>query len=321
MADVRAWITGGTGFVGSNVIAEHLAAGDVVHCAAHRSVPPEQLGVTWRRVDLLDGVAVRADVERVAPDVVVHCAIRNDLASLTTDRRGAWADYVDATRSVVDAANAAGCQVILVSTDWVFDGTRPRADEAEPPRPVNTYGLLKFAQERVVVERAERGAVARIAGVNGVHRWGETLPREQDVGFGYFVSSLVHRLQNGSPFTVWQSDDINMVATPSLASESAGLMRRIGALGATGIFHCCGSDALTRRELAELTCDVFGLDPGLLRYDAPPRQAIPGEPVPRDTSLDATATARQLGVELTGARDLLVGLRDELSRTGSEPAA
>lgn len=316
---MRVWITGATGFVGSNLVAEHLRAGDTVHCAVHRSVPPEGLGVTWSRIDLRDPAAVRADVQRFAPDVVVHCAIRNDLVSLTTDRCGAWADYVDATRSVVDAANAAGSQVILVSTDWVFDGTRPRADEAEPPRPVNTYGLLKFAQERVVAERAEQGAVARISGVNGVHRWGKTPPREQDVGFGYFVSSLVDRLRTGAPFTVWESDDINMVATPSLASQSAAFMRRIGVLGATGVFHCCGADAVTRRELAELACEALELDASLLRYAPPPASAMPEEPVPVDTSLDATATARRLQVELSGARDLLVRLRRELSGEGVAP--
>jgi dTDP-4-dehydrorhamnose reductase len=92
----------------------------------------------------------------------------------------------------------------------------------------NSYGVLKFAQERLVAERAERGAIARIAGVNGLHREARDLPRQQDVGFGYLALSLVQALEAGRPFTLWESDQINTIATPSHASESARMIRRIG---------------------------------------------------------------------------------------------
>ncbi len=49
------------------------------------------------------------------------------------DRKLAWGSYVDATRNVVDAANAVGAKVILVSTEWVFGGTQRDADETTPP--------------------------------------------------------------------------------------------------------------------------------------------------------------------------------------------
>ncbi|MBA2318615.1 MAG: sugar nucleotide-binding protein [Euzebyales bacterium] len=317
---MRAWVTGGTGFVGSNVVAELLAAGVAVHGTIHRT-PPTEAACTWSAVDLADAPAVRSDVAEAAPDVVVHCAIRNDLVSLSTDRRGAWADFVDATRNVVDAANASGAQVILVSTDWVFDGTQGPADETEPPRPINSYGLLKFAQERVVAERAHRGAIARVSGVNGRHRACGSLPRAQDVGFGYLVTALVEALRARQPFTVWVAQDINMVATPSLASESARMILRIAQLGATGVFHCCGGQAVTRRGLAGLACEVFDLDEELLRFGPPDPDALPAEMVPYDTSLDARATAAALGVELPDARRLLSLLRAQWSPapTGGTP--
>lgn len=311
---MRAWITGGTGFVGSNVVAELVAAGDDVHCAVHRTPLHDAAGCTWSHVDLLDPRAVEADLARAEPDLVVHCAIRNGLVGLSSDRRRAWADYVDATRHVVDAANAAGALVVLVSTDWVFDGTQGPADEAEPPRPVNAYGLLKFAQERVVAERADRGAIARVSGVNGLHRGGVALPRAQDPGFGYLVLAIVDTLRAGRAFTVWESPAINMVATPSLASASARMIRAVGELGATGVVHCCGGQTVSRRELAELTCDVFGLDASLLRSGPPDAAALPAEPVPYDTSLEATCTAARLHVDLLDARGLLERFRDEYAQ-------
>ena len=84
----------------------------------------------------------------------MHAAIWNALAGLLTDRRRAWAGYVEATRNGVDAAS--GAHVVLVSTDWVFDGTQGPADEDDPPNPINAYGFLKAASE-LVVPRARAG--------------------------------------------------------------------------------------------------------------------------------------------------------------------
>ena len=134
-------------------------------------------------------------------------------------------------------------------------------------------------------------AVARISAVQG----GSAAPRSQDAGFGYFVAALVRALRAGERFTVWEGPDINMVATPTLASDAAELIARIVAGGHAGVFHCCGGEAVDRRTLALRTAEAFGLDPGLLRFGPPPAQPWP---VPYDTSLDASATAAALGVEL-----------------------
>ena len=68
----------------------------------------------------------------------MHCAILNDLTDLAANRRAAWDGYVGATRNVVEAAGDA--QVVLISTDWVFDGTQAGATEDEPPNPINPTG-------------------------------------------------------------------------------------------------------------------------------------------------------------------------------------
>jgi len=233
------------------------------------------------------------------PDVLVHAAILNDFDRLARD---GWNAYVGATRNVVDAAD--GAHVILVSTDWVFDGTGI-ATEATPPNPINLYGMLKAASEMVV---GDCGAVARISAVQGVFEG----PRSQDAGFGYFVAAIVRALRAGERFTVWEGPDINMVATPTLASDAAELIARIAAGRHRGVFHCCGGESVSRRELALRTVEAFGLDGDLLSFGPPP---APPFPVPHDTRLDATATAARLGVELPGLDDQLRRLERSLSCT------
>jgi dTDP-4-dehydrorhamnose reductase len=271
-------------------------------------------------VDLTDPDAVRASVAERRPDAIVHTAILNDLPAMLSDRRTAWAAYVGATRHLVDAANDVGAKLVLVSTDWVFDGSQAGADETVPPNPINLYGVLKLASELVVTERARDGAVARISAVNGVHWARPILPRSQDAGFGYFVASLVEALAAGEPFTVWESDHINMVATPSLASDCAELMWRIIDRDQQGIFHCCGGEAIGRRTLAELAAEVFALDPSLVRSGPPSDGADATMPVPYDTSLTAPGTSRALDVTLPSVRDLLTAFRAERETGALLPA-
>jgi dTDP-4-dehydrorhamnose reductase len=201
---------------------------------------------------------------------------------------------------------------VLVSTDWVFDGTQGGATEDTPPNPINLYGFLKAASELVVTERAGRGAVARMAGVQGVHWARPSAPRRQDAGFGYFVASLVEALRAGQRFAVWESPSINMVATPTLASDAAGLLWRIVAAGHEGILHCCGGETVDRRALALLAVEAFELDPELLELGTPYPNDPPPAPVPYDTGLDASATAARLGVRLPTVRELLGRMRTEM---------
>jgi dTDP-4-dehydrorhamnose reductase len=297
----RVWLTGGAGFVGSNVARVFAAHGAEVHAPSRAEV------------DVTDARAVHRAVREAAPHAIVHCAILNDPAGLLRARRAAWDGYVGATRNVVDAANAVGAHVVLVSTDWVFDGTQGGATEDEPPNPINAYGFLKAASELVVRERAHCGAIARIAGVNGVHWARPEGPRKQDAGFGYLVAGVVAALRAGQPFTVWESAEINEIATPTLASDAAELLWRLVERELVGTFHCCGGEALHRVELARRAVAVFELDEALLHTGPPDPAVLEGGRIPHDTSLDPRATAAALDVELPGVDAMLARMRDELA--------
>ena len=308
---MRVLVTGGAGFVGSNVVAVALGLGHEVAATVREAPPLRDPRCRYVRLDLDRDTEVRRAVAEVAPDIVVHTAIWNDLAGIYADRRRAWASYVGLTRTLADAANGVGAALVTVSTDWVFDGTQAPADEASPPNPVNYYGVLKAASELVTLERARRPIVARVAGVIGVHRAGRPTPRRQDAGFGYFVDAVVASLAAGEPFTVWESEAINGVATPSLATLAAEWMLALAERGACGIFHCCAGEPATRMGLARRVADVFGLDPTLLRADEPDPAALPPAPVPYDTRLDARATAQTLGREPPMLEDILSRFRIE----------
>jgi dTDP-4-dehydrorhamnose reductase len=294
---VKIIVSGASGFVGCN-IAKVLADrhGD---------------DVIADRVDMTDRAAVDHHVDFHEPDAIIHCAILNDWDRMWSDRAFAWSCYVEATRHYADAAQRHDIPCVLVSTDWVFDGVEGGYTEQDIPCPTNFYGFLKAASEMVATERG--ATVARVSGVNGPHWARPQTPRAQDPGFGYFVASIVDALEADTPFTVWESSAINSKASPSLASMCGEVMRTalVTPNLAGKIVHCCGAEAVTRRELATATCDVFDLDPALLRFDDPPSDELKGRIFPHDTSLDASWTSQTLGTPLPTVHQLLEGFRHE----------
>jgi dTDP-4-dehydrorhamnose reductase len=313
---MRVLVTGGAGLVGSNVVAVAAGRGDDVWATVREQPAQREPRCRYLALDLVDREAVGAAVAGARPDAIVHTAIWNDVAGIYASRRLAWESYVGVTRTLALAATAAGAVLVTVSSDWVFDGTQSMADETTPPNPVNYYGVLKAASELVTLERAGDPVVVRLGGVLGVHRARPRAPRRQDAGFGYFVDAAAAALSAGEPFTVWQSESINCVATPSLASLSAEWMLELAERGSRGIFHSTSGEATTRMELARRAAELFGLDASLLRSGPPDPAGLPPAPVPYDTSLDARGTARELGREPPALDDLLLRLRDEREAAG-----
>ena len=233
---------------------------------------------------------------------------------MAADRRAAWAAYVGATRNVVDAANAAGAHVVLVSTDWVFDGTQAPATEDAPPNPVNQYGFLKAASELVVAERAERGTVARIAGVQGAHRARPAAPRRQDAGFGYFVASLVDALRaRRAVHGLGGRAASTCVATPTLATDAGELIWRALEREATGILHCCGGEHADR---VDARAPRRGGVRARSRRSCAPARRRRRRPRRSRTTRGSTrrATAPALGVELPDLDAQLARLRQSWRR-------
>ena len=193
-----------------------------------------------------------------------------------------------------------------------MDGTSHKVPESDYGRPINTYGFLKALGEQVIRDLApDTGAICRIGGVMGSHRLVADMPRNQDVGFGYFVSALVKALRAGEEFMVFGGEGVNKVATPSLASEIGATIHRIIERDASGCFHVVADDAISREGLAALACEVFELNSSLVTSGEPPEADRFSEPVPVDTSLDNSRVKSALGVGGVSVRDLLEGLKAE----------
>jgi len=316
---MKLFITGGTGFVGSNILKVAIERHDAsVVTTSHSYSGDGSEAFSIVPVDMTDGPQLRDAVRNVQPDAIIHAAILADFNLMYADRPLAWKSYVESTQTLVAAANEFDAKMILVSTDWVFDGAQPGAAEDTPPNPINLYGVLKVIGETIVTASARSGAVARVAGVNGTHWSRDDYVAEQNPGLGHFVGAVVRSLRAGESFPVW-TGPVNMVGTPSLASESAEMIMRIIEKDRRGVFHCTGADAVDRMGLAVATAEVFDLDAGLITTGPGDLSGTGPTPIPLDTSLDATATGESLDYELPGLDRLLEIFRYEIDHDELAP--
>lgn len=147
-------VTGGAGFFGT-VLVKHLLSRRVPVCVLDINRPdPVPQGVTIVQGDVRDRAAVRAACEGV--DVVHHNVA---LVPLAHDRRGFWSVNEGGTRTVLDAALAAGVRkVVHMSSSAIYGAPKSNpVDESTPPEPGEEYGRAKLAAESLCREFRGRG--------------------------------------------------------------------------------------------------------------------------------------------------------------------
>lgn len=156
---MRILVTGGAGYLGSEVCLQAVDAGHDVVATERRT--PARFG----RPLTLD---LREPFELEDVDVVVHTAyVQGDPDMI-----------VRSTRNVAAAAERIGARLIHLSTDLVFDGEHAPYREEDAPRPVSAYGRAKLEAERLV-----HGLVVRTSLLYGKPGPQEALAARDDVVF------------------------------------------------------------------------------------------------------------------------------------------
>jgi nucleoside-diphosphate-sugar epimerase len=150
---MKAFVTGGSGYVGRNLIRALLARGDAVHALVRSPGSAkivEALGATPVMGDLDDVAALQRGM--AGCDAVFHSAAE---VSEWGPRERFWHVNVDGTRNVLQAARAAGvgCFVHVGTEAALCDGT-PLLDVDEsrplPDQPLPRYPHTKNEAERLV---------------------------------------------------------------------------------------------------------------------------------------------------------------------------
>jgi len=229
---MRAIVTGGAGFIGSNLVDALVARGDDVSVIDDLSSGRErnlagalQDGAVLHRADVRDAPAITEIVAGARPQTVFHLAAQVDVRRSLADPGHDARTNVEGTINVLEAARLAGCErVVFSSTGGAIYGDTEQlpTPESVAPLPMAAYGQSKFCAERYL------GLYERLYGLSTIAlRFGNVYgPRQDPHGEAGVIAIFCGRLLRGEPPTIYgdgtQTRDYIFVADLVQALLSAG---------------------------------------------------------------------------------------------------
>ena len=141
---------------------------ELVALAAARGVPAA--GITRADADIANADAVAALIARHRPRLVVNAAAYTAVDKAESEPDAAAHGNVEGPRVLAAAAAAASVPILHLSTDYVFDGSKPGAyTEDDPIAPLGVYGRTKAEGEAAVRGANPRHVILRTAWVYGTY--------------------------------------------------------------------------------------------------------------------------------------------------------
>ncbi len=269
-----ALVTGGAGFIGSNLVDGLLAAGHEVAVVddlstGRRANLDDALaaGAALHELDVTDAPALRAVFDAVRPQLVFHLAAQIDVRRSVEDPAADARINVEGTINVLAAAQAAGARrVVYSATGGAVYGEAevvPTPEDA-PARPLAPYGQSKLAGEGYCALYARLHGLSAIA-LRYANVYG---PRQDPLGEGGVIAIFCGCLAEGRTPTIYgdggQTRDfayVGDVVEANLAAAASDL---------TGSFNVGTGVETSVLELVE-TLDGLGAGPPLAPVHADAR--------------------------------------------------
>jgi nucleoside-diphosphate-sugar epimerase len=241
---MRAFVTGGTGFVGGVVCRKLRERGDEVVALVRTPAKAGQLrelGCEIVSGDLGDEDVIRKAV--VGCDAVFHVAAWYEVGSPESAKPAMFDANVKGTERVLDAAIDAGVgRIVYVSTVGVFGDTKGRVVdetfEREPTGFMSYYEETKFYAHELAKDRIAKGAPIVIVQPGGIYG-----PNDPSV-----IGTLIGMIRRfGLPFMVFPDGGFNFVYVEDVAD---GILLAYDK-GRIGESYVLGGQIVSMREALE----------------------------------------------------------------------
>jgi dTDP-4-dehydrorhamnose reductase len=272
-------VTGSSGLLGRRLMGILRDDHEVVGIDKYVPEGQRDLGV-----DITQKERTMKSIVRSAPNVVVHTAAETDVDRCETERDLARRINVEGTANIADACSKVGAKLVLVSTDYVFDGNKGNYSETDEPNPISFYGVTKLEAERITSSTSSNSLIIRTSVLYGWH------PTKLN-----FVTWILKGLRERQILKVVK-DHIN---SPTLADNLADAIRKAIELDSHGILHIAGNERISRFDFARKIAKRFDLDESLL-LPVQMRDLNWVARRPRDSSLNVGKAEKDLSIELFG---------------------
>ncbi len=281
MARATSLIIGGDGTIGK-ALAVRLAAAGIDVVGTTRRAGSVESGRAF--LDLADDP--RAWQPPYWPDMAYLCAAVTDVSACQERENETRRVNVTNTVALANRLVAEGAFVVFVSTNAVFDGTRPfrRADEAVCP--TTAYGRQKAEAERLLLTLGRSVAGLRLTKV---------LHPEQSLFVGW-----KRGLSKRHPVRPYS----DMVLAPVSIDLVGETLMRIGQAGEPGLYQLSGDGDIGYVDAARHMARRLGAGAELVEPTTSRNGGLKFHPF-RYTSLDTSRVTSQFGIDPPNAFDVI----------------
>lgn len=278
-------VTGSNGLLGQKLTDLFLQQPDwdLLATGAGGNRHPVLEGYRYQTLDITDSEGVEQLVMRELPDVVIHTAAMTQVDDCEFKRDECVALNVTAVENLARLSTKLGFHLVHVSTDFIFDGTKPMYKEEDAANPLSYYGWSKLEGEKRVIEFANSYSILRTVLV-----------------YGKVADMSRTNIVLWAHGTLKQQKSANVVTdqfrTPTLAEDLAMGCFLAAAQRAQGIYNIAGKDYMSVIELVERVARFYGFSMDCInRVDS----STLNQPAKRPpiTGLDITKAVNTLGYQ------------------------
>jgi dTDP-4-dehydrorhamnose reductase len=227
----NALITGAGGLLGRYMTA-HL-----------RELGWHVTALTHPQLDITDEEAVQRSLTTAQPDYVINCVATGNVDLCETEPDWAFAVNESGPRYLARACHEIGAELIHISTDYVFDGTKEglytQEDEAHP---LSVYGKSKLAGERAVFDELATAYVIRTSWLFGA----------EGKNFG---SRIIEQARAG----VKLKGVTDQTSIATYAKDFAARIEEIIERKTYGLYQVTNTGVMTWYEFGKLALELAGL--------------------------------------------------------------
>lgn len=130
----------------------------------------EVFSYSSKKLDIGNREQVRSILSRHRPDVVINCAAYTAVDNCETEKSKAWLVNATGPENLAKEIETIGGRLIHISTDYVFDGSKPCTEsysEDDPVAPLSEYGRSKLAGEKAITDHCSNHLILRTAWLYG----------------------------------------------------------------------------------------------------------------------------------------------------------
>jgi UDP-glucose 4-epimerase len=146
-------LTGGHGFIGSNLIKKFNREFDFVVISSKKGIDTGDIKTEYISVTNKKIVKI---IETLNPDIIIHLAALSGLKKCENDPKKAFEVNVTGTKNIVEGCLKTNAKLIFISSREVYGSTiNEKSNEDDMLNPDNIYGQTKVNAEKIIQNAAK----------------------------------------------------------------------------------------------------------------------------------------------------------------------